>query len=207
MPDSAAPPARLSAELERLAAACRERSLTFAELLPGAAPRDQALLTAVLSIGFCHPIPLPGLSTVCGLIIAAAGARMAWGLGPWVPRRWRARPLPGRRLEKVFAAGAALMRRCERVVKPRGRWLSAHPWTQRASGGAIALCGLLLAAPAPPGTALPPAAAILLLSVGTLEEDLLFLAAGYVALALNILFFGAIFWMGWSGLRALRIPL
>ena len=203
MSDSAAPQARLSAELARLAAACRERPLTLAELLPGAAPRDQALLTAVLSVGFCHPIPLPGLSTVCGLIIAAAGARMAWGLGPWLPRRWHGRPLPGRRLEKVFATGARLMRRCERVTKPRGLWLSAQPWTQRANGGAIALCGLLLAAPAPPGTNIPPAAAILLLSIGTLEEDLLVLAAGYLALAFNLVFFGAIVWLGWDGVKAL----
>ena len=144
-----------------------------------------------------------GLSTLCGLIIAVAGGRMALGLGPWVPQRWLGRALPGSQLGKVFAVGARLMRRCERVIKPRGLWLSAHPWTQRVSGCAIALCGLLLAAPAPPGTALPPAAAILLLSVGTLEEDLLFLAAGYVALALNILFFGAIAFLGWGGVRAL----
>jgi hypothetical protein len=199
---SAVPPARLSAELERLSHACREKSLTFGELLPGVAPRDQALLTAVLSVGFLHPIPLPGISAVGGLVIAAAGTRMARGLGPWVPERWRGRSLPARRLERVFAAGAALMRRCERVVKPRGRRLSAHPWTQRVNGGAIALCGLLLAAPAPPGTNFPPAAAILLLSVGTLEEDLLFLAAGYVALALNLALFGAIAWLGWSGVKA-----
>jgi hypothetical protein len=199
----AARQAHLSVELERLAAACRERSVTLGELLPGIAPRDHALLTAVLSVGFCHPIPLPGLSTLCGLIIAVAGGRMALGLGPWVPQRWRARPLPGPRLEKIFAFGARLMRKFERVIKPRGRWLSNHPWTQRASGVAIALCGLLLAVPAPPGTALPPAAAILLISVGTLEADLLFLAAGYAALAFNIAFFSGLAMLGWGGVKAL----
>jgi hypothetical protein len=152
-----------------------------------------------------HPIPLPGLSMIFGLIIAAAGLRMAQGSGPWVPERWKNRSLPGRRLEKIFAAGAAFLRRCERVLKPRGRWLTAHPWTQRVNGGAIAFCGLLLAAPAPPGTNFPPAFAILLLSVGTLEEDLLFLAAGYAALALNVLLFGAIAWLGWGGVKALAL--
>jgi hypothetical protein len=197
------PRARLSAELERLAIACKTDSLTIGDLVPGAAPRDQALLTAILAAGFMHPIPLPGLSMIFGLIIAAAGIRMAQGSGPWVPERWKNRSLPGRRLQKVFTVGAALVRKCEKVVKPRGRRLSAQPWIQRVNGGAIALCGLLLAAPAPPGTNLPPAAAILLLSVGTLEDDLLFLAAGYVALALNVLFFGAIAWLGWGGVKAL----
>jgi hypothetical protein len=171
-------------------------------LLPGISPRDQALLTAVLSVAFCHPIPLPGLSTACGLIIAIAGCRMALGLGPWIPQRWRNRPLPGRRLAEVFAFGARIMRRCEWVIRPRGRWLSTHPWTQRASGGAIALCGLLLAAPAPPGTAMPPAIAVLLLSVGALEADVLFLASGYAALALNMVLFGAIARLGWGGVKA-----
>ncbi|MCX5796773.1 MAG: exopolysaccharide biosynthesis protein [Elusimicrobia bacterium] len=199
----AARQARLSTELDRLSAACRESSLTVGKLLPGLAPRDQALFTAILSVGFLHPIPLPGVSTVFGLVIASAGCRMALGLGPWIPQRWHNRHIPGHQMARVFAAGAALMRRCERVVKPRGLWLSAHPWTQRASGCAIAFCGLLLGAPLPPGTNFPPATAILLLSIGTAEEDLLFLAAGYLALAFNILFFGAILVLGWDGVKAL----
>jgi len=203
MSESAAPRARLSAELERLAATCRAKSPTVGDLLPGVVPRDQAILTAILSVGFLHPVPMPGVSVIFGLVIAVAGARMALGKGPWVPRRWHGRSLPGRQLEKAFSAGAALMRKCERVIRPRGRWLSAQPWTQRANGGAIAFCGLLLALPAPPGTNFPPATAILLLSIGTLEEDLLFLAAGYVALALNVVFFGAIALLGWGGVKAL----
>jgi len=199
----AAPSPRLSSEFARLAALCRGGRMTLGELLPGLAPRDQALLTAALSVCFCHPVPLPGLSTLCGLVIALAGGRMALGLNPWVPRRWRGRPLPARRLEKVFAAGARLMRKSEWLIKPRGVRLCAHPWTQRASGGAITLCGLLLAAPAPPGTAMPPAAAILLISVGTLESDALFLAAGYAALALNIALFGAMGAAAWRGARML----
>ena len=198
-----APRARLSAELERLGAVCRERSLTVGELLPGLAPRDQALLTAVLAIGFMHPIPLPGLSTVFGLIIALAGTRMARGLGPWVPARWHGRSLPGRKLGHVFTAGAALMRRFEGLIRPRGRWLSAHPLTERLSGGAIAICGLLLAMPAPPGLNFMPSIPIVLLSLGILEEDLLLLAAGCLGTALNVLLFGGLALAAWSGLRAL----
>ena len=128
---------------------------------------------------------------------------MALGLGPWVPQRWHGRPLPARRLEKVFAAGARLMRKSDWLIKPRGLRFCAHLWTQRANGAAIALCGLLLAAPTPPGTAMPPAVAILLISVGTLEADALFLAAGYAALALNIALFGAMGAAAWRGARML----
>lgn len=199
----AVPRPRLSAELARLGAICRERHLTVGELLPGLAPRDQALLTAVLAACFLHPIPLLGLSTVFGLVVSLAGARMTVGLGPWVPARWHGRHLPGRQLGKVFIAAAALMRRLERVIRPRGRWLSAHPLMERCCGLAISFCGLLLALPAPPGLNFVPAIAIVLLSLGILEEDLLLLLAGFAAVALNGILFGGLALAGWSGVRAL----
>jgi hypothetical protein len=95
------------------------------------------------------------------------------------------------------------MRRFERVIKPRGRWLSAHPLTERFGGGAIAFCGLLLAMPAPPGLNFMPSIPILLLSLGILEEDLLLLAAGCLGTVLNILLFGGLAWAAWTGVRAL----
>ncbi|MDD5655876.1 MAG: exopolysaccharide biosynthesis protein [Elusimicrobia bacterium] len=196
-------PSRLSAELERLARCCSGGRMRLRELLPGLQPRDQALLTATLSICFMHPVPMPGVSTVFGLAIAAIGARMALGLGPWIPGRWLDRDFPGPGLQRVFRAGSGVVRRLERFIKPRGLFISAHPWVLRLNGAAIAVCGLLLAMPAPPGTNFPPAAALFLLSIGTLEADALWLAAGYGALALNALFFGALLGLGWGGVKAL----
>lgn len=177
--------------------------MSLRELLPGMNPRDHALLTAVLAICFLPPIPLPGISTVCGCVIVIAGVRMTWGLPPWIPRRWRERPLPGRSLVRVFWSMAAVMLKLEVMIRPRGRLISAHPWTLKANGLAIALCGLLIGGPLPPGSNPPPAFALLLLSIGTLEEDLLFLGLGYGALAGTLVLFARLGAMGWSGLRAL----
>lgn len=196
-------PSRLSAELSRLSAACVEKDITLRELVSSMDPRDQALLTGLLSVCFLHPVPMPGVSLVFGCVIAVAGARMALGLGFWMPKGWLDRRLPGKAMGKVFAASGRLMRKLEKVIKPRGRFLSAHPWTQRANGLAVAVCGVLLAAPFPPGTNAPPAAALLLLSIGILEQDLAFLVLGYAAFLANLAFFGSIGVLGWSGVRIL----
>jgi hypothetical protein len=177
--------------------------VTLRDLLPSMSPRDQALSTLILSSCFMHPIPLPGVSNLCGLVIAWVGSRMALRLAPWVPARWQDRPIPGPSLERVFLAGARIMRMLEKVARPRGRAVSAHPWTLVLSGSAIAVCGLCIAAPLPPGTNVPPAAAAVLLSIGILEHDLLFLAAGGAAFGLNLVFFAAVIKLGVGGVAAL----
>jgi hypothetical protein len=178
-----------------MAAFCRKGTPTFRGLLRGTTPRDHALLTLFLSLCFLHPFPMFGISTVLGAMIFLAGARMSLGMGPWVPKRWRDRPLPGETLAKVFGVAARGMRRLETVAHPRGAWVG-HPWVLRLNGAGTALCGLLIMVPLPPPTNFPPALALLLLSMGVLKSDALWLTAGYFALAANVAFFTALFVYG-----------
>lgn len=194
---------RLSSEFGRLASACSGSHVSLRRLLPAMSPRDHALLTLFISVCFLHPIPMPGLSTMLGLLILLAGSRMSLGLGPYIPRRWLDRPLPAQALRRIFSSAETLMKRLERVIRPRGRALASSAWLGRVNGAAIASCGLLIMIPLPPPTNFPPATALLLLSTGVLEEDALFLALGYLALAGNFLLFGYILTFGYDGLRAL----
>lgn len=185
----------LCEELEAIAAVCRSGKPTFRDLLRGTTHRDHALLTLFLSLCFMHPFPMFGVSTVLGGAILVAGVRMSMGKGPWVPERWRDRPLPGKSLAKVFGFAAKGMRRLEVIARPRGAWVE-HPWVRRANGAAAAFCGLLIMMPLPPPTNFPPALALMLLSIGILKSDALWLAAGYCALAANIAFFTALLFYG-----------
>lgn len=178
-----------------MAADCRGKAPTFRMLLRGATPRDHALLTFFLSLCFLHPFPMFGASTILGALVVIAGVRMALNKGPWVPERWRDRPLPGHVLAKVFELGARAMRKLETIARRRGAWVE-HPWVWRLNGGAAAFCGLLIITPLPPPTNFPPALALLFLSIGILKADSLWLAAGYGALAANVAFFAAIFIYG-----------
>ena len=61
----------------------------------------------------------------------------------------------------------------------------------------------MLMIPLPPPTNMPPAASLLLLSLGVLESDALVLALGYGATATSASFFTWIACLGWAGARAL----
>lgn len=196
-------PQRLSAEFARLAGVCRGGEVTLRSLLPVQDARAHALITVFLSICFLHPIPMPGVSTLFGSIIAVAGARMAARRGLWVPERWLDRPLPAKALAVVFHASHRVALKLERVLKPRWEWLASHEHAVRAHGCAVAVCGFLLLVPLPPPTNFPPATAALLLCLGLLERDAIVLAAGYLAFLLNLAFFAAIAVYGWQGVRAL----
>ena len=194
---------RLSSELARLVSLCDEESITLRRLTEAMGTRGHALLALFLGFPFLLPIPLPGLSIFFGACIAISGGRMALGKGPWFPRSWMNRPLPVSILRKILRTGEKLMSRLEVWIKPRGAFFHAYPWVRPMNGLMIASCGLLLALPLPPGTNFPPAAAIVLLATGSLEEDGLFLGLGYIAFMVNVAFFTLLPFLGIQGIRAL----
>ncbi len=196
---------RPSQVFARLASACAAGPVTLGTLIEGMGPRDHALLTLLLGMCFLHPIPMLGISVIFGSVIAVAGGRMAWGLGPWVPRRWMHKPLPRGLLARVFSASSRVFKRAESLIHPRGAGFAGHPWALRGTGLAVALCGLLIMVPLPPPTNMPPATAIVLLSVGVLEEDALILGLGAVAFLANIAMFTAIAVFGFQGVAALLV--
>ncbi|MBI3297816.1 MAG: exopolysaccharide biosynthesis protein [Elusimicrobia bacterium] len=183
---------RPSEDFARLAADCAGETVTFRRLLGDMTPRDQALLTLMLSAAFLHPVPMPGISTLFGAVIALCGWRMSRGKGPWIPARWIDKPLPARFLRAVFGVFARLLGKLESVLRPRARFLAAHPALRRANGAGLMFVGFLILVPLPPPTNFPPAIAGFLLSAGILEDDLLFVALGWLAVALNAVIFGLI---------------
>lgn len=198
-----APLPKMSEEFRRLAALCGGETVTLRALLGEMSPRDHALLTLMLSAAFLHPVPMPGVSQLFGLVILYAGSRMARGLGPRFPKRHLDRPLPARFFALVFGAFAKLTSFFEHWVRPRGKFLAAHPGTRRVNGVGLCLVGALILVPLPPPTNFPPALAGFALSAGIMEDDLLFVVLGWLLIALNFLIFGAIAVYGWDGVVAL----
>ncbi|MDE2292032.1 MAG: exopolysaccharide biosynthesis protein, partial [Elusimicrobia bacterium] len=182
----------LSEEFGRLRALCAGERVTFRVLMGGMTPRDHALFTLALCSAFMHPFPMMGLTFPLSLGISVAGARMSWGLGPWVPERWKDRPLPAKLFRVVFGGFARVLRPVERLLSPRGRFLSQHPWMRRANGGCFVVIGLLLLVPLPAPGNVPPAAAGVLLSLGVLEDDLAFMAMGWLGTIVTAAGFAAL---------------
>jgi hypothetical protein len=90
----------------------------------------------------------------------------------WLPERWRKRELAGEKQERFLTALMKMIRRLERISRPRLRFAFNH----RASNivfGLLVIGGCVAAFLAPPFTGLDtlPALGIVLLSLGVLLED------------------------------------
>lgn len=193
----------LADTLAELARMPPDPPMTLARILATLDGRGHALLAFVLVVPFLQPVPLPGFSTAGGVAVGLVGIQLARGRPPWLPRRLALRPIPG--FQRIVAAAERVFRRFERLIKPRWRFLHEHPGMQRVTGLVLVASGALLALPLPiPVSNFLPAFSIALLALGTLEEDGLFVALGYMAFVTTLAFFALLVLLPWLGIEMLR---
>lgn len=195
---------RLSTEFRRIEALCdRDMPVTVEGILEHLEHRGHALLTLFLAGPFALPIPWPGLSVPFGALIAVFALAMAFGRKPFLPKSWLAREIPKAKLRKFCGLAQRFFKRFEALFKPRLVYLIDLRAGEIAIALMIALCGILLALPLPPGTNNPPALAIVALSIGFLERDGFLVILGYFFFALNIAFFTFLALFGYEGMMNL----
>lgn len=179
----------VSQSLGELAAALPEEGLTLHELLERIGEQGLLLVSILLSVPFLLPW-LPGTSTPFGILIVLIGLGIMLDRVPWLPKFLTRRRLPAATLARVLRGGARVFARIERVLRPRLLLLTDRATVNRVNGAALALSGVLLAAPLPiPLTNTFPAWAVLFLAAGMLERDGYMLVAGYLALAVSLAYF------------------
>jgi len=172
----AEPSSRLSSDLQRLYNRLDGDSLTVRELEESLKGRGFAILILLMTIPFCI-IPVPGLSMPFGIAILITGMRIACGRKPWLPDFILNKEIPHHRLKRLLSMGVRISLRLEKVIKPRMSFLQSWPGMVNLAGVSIALGGLLLLIPLPFSNWLP-AWAVLLLTVGMMEKDGLFVLIG-----------------------------
>lgn len=116
--------------------------------------------------------------------------RSSWSAGRtevWLPRRWSALRLGGAARRRFLHALVALIRRLERVSRPRLRLLFDHRLSNVAFGALVA-AGSIAAFVAPPFSGLDtlPALGVVLVSLGVVLEDIAFVALGIMAGAAGV---------------------
>lgn len=182
-------PPKLSEVLERLITEFEHRPVTLREVIIVLQGRAYNLLMLLLALPFLLPIPLPGLSTALGLVIALIALRLTLGQKPWLPERLLDRELPPRFFPTLLGGARRILRFLEVMLKPRQLWLTASPLLTQLHAFIIFIAAVVLLLPLPPGTNFPPAVCIVIMAGGLLERDGRFILAGYVAFALNFVFF------------------
>jgi len=174
---------RLADDVARLTALADGQALPIGRVVATMEERGYALAFLLLAFPFVLPIPSLGMSGPIGFFLALASLTLVRGGRPSVPLFLERRAIAYPALKALAAAVARTRRVSARILRPRLGALTQGPG--RALVGLSLCCAaVILALPIPlPLSNFFPAAAILLLAVGLLEGDGLFVLAGHAATA------------------------
>ena len=175
----------------------RENGLTLEELMVALEGKGHAAMITVLSLPFSQPIQLPGLSVPFGIVLFYSGLRIAFAQQPWLPGWLMVKKIPPATAMGLLEGMRKVARWTEKILHPRWAFLCRRPGLHRLHGVLISFLSILLALPLPiPMSNMLAAVPILLLGLALLEDDGLFLIAGYLAAIPCFVFFGALFLFG-----------
>lgn len=168
----------------------RSSNLVIEEVLTTLSGKGRSLILIFLSLPFCQPVQIPGLSTPFGILIAVIGLRIAFEKRIWLPKRILSKTISSITIQKITQKSLNLMNKTKRFMHPRLKWLCDN-WAMKIFNGLlIFLLGLFLALPLPiPLTNLVAGWSIFLLNLGLLESDGFFVIIGYLSSLITIIFF------------------
>jgi hypothetical protein len=117
-----APPGTVSDELERWIQGDSDK--TVASLIGLFEEKSFAILFVVVLAVPALPLPTGGATHVFEIIAILLAAQLIAGRDRiWLPRRWRSLELAGDRQQRFIAGLTRLIRRLERISRPRLRFL------------------------------------------------------------------------------------
>jgi hypothetical protein len=155
---------------------------TVASLIELFQEKSFAILFVVLLGVPALPLPTGGATHVFEIIAVLLAAQLIAGRESiWLPKRWRNLELAGDRQQRFLAGLMRLIRRLERISRPRLRFLFDHRLSNIVFG-VLVIGGCLGAFLAPPFTGLDtlPALGVVLLSLAVLLEDFAIVIAAVV---------------------------
>jgi hypothetical protein len=171
-------PELLSDQLERWLSATGEK--TLGSLIELFQEKSFALLFVLLLGVPALPLPTGGATHVFEIIAVLLALQLIAGSHRiWLPQRWREIELAGGSQRRFLSGLMKLIRRLERLSRPRLRLLFDHRLSNIVFG-LLVIGGSVAAFVAPPFTGLDtlPALGVVLLSLGVLLEDILVVIAG-----------------------------
>jgi hypothetical protein len=157
----------------------REGEKTLGSLIELFGPKSFAILFVLLLGVPALPLPTGGATHVFEIIAVILALQLVANRDQiWLPRRWRELQLAGAKQQRFLSTLMKLIRRLERISRPRLRFL----FNRRATNivfGLLVIGGSAGAFLAPPFSGLDtlPALGVVVLSLGVLLEDILVVLA------------------------------
>jgi hypothetical protein len=152
-----------------------ESDKTLGSLIDVFEEKSFAILFVFLLGVSALPLPTGGATHVFEIIAALLALQLIANRSRiWLPERWRALQLAGEKQQRFIAGLMKLIRRLERLSRPRLRFLFDHRLSNVAFG-LLVLGGTAGAFFAPPFTGLDtlPSLGVVLLSLAVLLEDII----------------------------------
>lgn len=196
-------PNDLVEKLNQVLAEAKGEAISLGVLIKKLAKRGYAALVVLLSLPFCFPIQIPGLSTPFGIALMFIGLRMAFGKRVWLPQWILDKKVPFNVLKKITAGADKVFKKLT-LIQPRLLYFVQAPGFLILHGLTITLLAFLMALPLPiPFTNMLSALPLILMGLGILENDGVILLIGYIFAVVCFVFFAAVLWLGQSGLELL----
>lgn len=159
---------------------------------------EALLVVCMISIlPFMQPIPLPGISTLLGLIVFMQGVGLVFAKGPILTKKMKEATITHEKFDQIYKFAEKFISITDKIS------LIKHPWSNsRASqticGVAIILSSAFLSLPLPiPFSNFVPALSIALICIGLIEEDILLI---FIGLGIT----SAVIWMSILSYHILR---
>ncbi|MCZ8314425.1 exopolysaccharide biosynthesis protein [Phreatobacter sp.] len=152
--------------------------ISLGDLTASLGDRGFGLLVLIFALPNIIPM-IPGVSTVSGVVIALVGLQMMIGRhAPWMPGFVADKTMPREQLAAMVDRTVSWVERLEQVARPRWTGMTRGPM-HVVLGAMFVLLGAILALPLSWIGNFPPGVALVVLSIGILEEDGLLVALGH----------------------------
>ncbi len=178
--------------LREVAGLADDHDVSLGEVADKLEGKGMVFLALVCVLPFMQPIPLPGVSTLLGLVILLQGVGLMVARRPLLTKRMRELRLPPERVLQFVKGARKVYPWFGWMIRPRGRRLLKGRPVRVLAGLYLVLLAAFLSLPLPlPASNFIPALGIFLICLGLLEEDILILAIGalYATAFGQVLFF------------------
>lgn len=158
--------------MDELQAEALKEELTLRHVFTIMGEEGHALLIIFFCLPFMQPIPIPGLSTPLGFLIAAVAFYLFLNRPPWLPKKFEKLKISSKVLIKVSGVAEKIWGYASKIVKARLTFLH-DLWLFRFINLLIVVINaILLSLPLPiPFSNTIPVIGILLSAIGYMERD------------------------------------
>lgn len=184
---------RFIAAMDLLQEEASQGDLTLHRVFELLGEEGHAMLILFLCLPFLQPIPIPGLSTPLGILIALVAVFLYRDKPPWVPKKYEQLKISADVLIKVSSVAEKMWAYVSRIVKPRLTFLHDHWFFRTVNLLVFVVNGILLALPLPiPFSNTVPVIAIAICAIGHAEKDGVLILLSYIWCLVVAIFFAAL---------------